>query len=320
MNELQSNNYYYDLRSHYSYHENAVKDYVFMNALKDAIGLNSSEFEDRVILELGSGTGIFSMLIARAGAKHVYAWEPSSISEISKEIIKANKLDNIITVLNCPIADIKIPGKVDVVFTSAFGISFYLDSFLPQFLFARDNYLKENGILLPQLAEFSLSTAIKSRYGRPESFWDDVYGFDFTPIKDNSFNEPYMYFVSPQMIKSEISIFQPLDFNTLSINNLNVKHSFTIKCNEEHEVSSFVFWFKVIFNNNVIFDTSPYKDQTHFCQIIFDIKEPFQVKEGDIISGTISINLNDNKTRPIFYKIKYTINKSEEIKQIFVLQ
>lgn len=320
MANLQSNEYYFDLRSHYSYYESALKDYAFVNAVSDAIGLNASKIRDKVVLEIGSGTGVFAMVIARTGARHVYAWEPSALSETSAEVVKRNNLESRITVLNQPLSNIHLPEKVDVLFTAAFGVSFYLDSLLPEFLFARDNLLREGGVVMPRSVEFSLAAAVQSRYGRPDEFWNDVYGFDFTPIGENSFGEPYLLLASPQMIKSEPSDFLQIDFETIDSVNLDVNQPFTIRCNADHEVSSFLFWFKVGFQRDMVFDTAPYKDQTHFCQLVFDIKDPFLVKDGDVISGTFSIKIRDKKTRPIFYKISYAVNNSEEIQQIFVLQ
>lgn len=49
---------------------------------------------DKVVLDVGSGTGILSMFAAKAGAKAVIAIEYSNIAEQSKQIIKDNKLDH----------------------------------------------------------------------------------------------------------------------------------------------------------------------------------------------------------------------------------
>jgi ribosomal protein L11 methylase PrmA len=49
-------------------------------------------FKDKIVLDVGCGTGILSIFASRAGAKHVYGLELASIAEHAKTIIKNNGL------------------------------------------------------------------------------------------------------------------------------------------------------------------------------------------------------------------------------------
>ena len=51
------------------------------------------------MLDVGCGTGILSMLCATHGAKKVFAVEASDMADITRHIVKQNKLDHIIKVL-----------------------------------------------------------------------------------------------------------------------------------------------------------------------------------------------------------------------------
>ena len=65
------NDYYFDSYAQISIHEEMLKDSVRTNAYKDAILNNKHLFKNKVVLDVGCGTGILSMFAAQAGAKHV---------------------------------------------------------------------------------------------------------------------------------------------------------------------------------------------------------------------------------------------------------
>ena len=91
--------YYYGSYSHFYIHEEMLKDTVRTTSYQRAIEDNPQDFKDKIVLDIGAGTGILSIFAARAGAKHVYAIENAEIALFAKEIVRKNKLDDKITVL-----------------------------------------------------------------------------------------------------------------------------------------------------------------------------------------------------------------------------
>lgn len=57
-----------------------LKDQVRTEAYKNAIEQNSALFMDKVVLDVGCGTGILSIFAAKAGAKIVYAIDNAEIT------------------------------------------------------------------------------------------------------------------------------------------------------------------------------------------------------------------------------------------------
>lgn len=49
-------------------------------AYKNAIERNADYFKDKVVMDIGCGTGVLSIFAAKAGAKHVYAIENAEIA------------------------------------------------------------------------------------------------------------------------------------------------------------------------------------------------------------------------------------------------
>jgi predicted RNA methylase len=56
-----------------------LKDSVRTLTYRQAIEGNAHLFKDKIVLDVGCGTGILSMFAAKAGATHVYAIDMSTI-------------------------------------------------------------------------------------------------------------------------------------------------------------------------------------------------------------------------------------------------
>ena len=65
----------------------------------------------KIVLDVGSGTGILSLFCAQAGAKHVYAVEASEgINKLSRSIVQLNGFSDRITVIHGEIEKIELPN------------------------------------------------------------------------------------------------------------------------------------------------------------------------------------------------------------------
>jgi protein arginine N-methyltransferase 1 len=90
---------YFDSYSHYYIHEEMLKDVSRTAAYRDAMILNRDAFKDKIVLDVGCGTGILSIFAVKAGAKHVYAIEAADIAHYAREIIAKNGLSDHITII-----------------------------------------------------------------------------------------------------------------------------------------------------------------------------------------------------------------------------
>lgn len=68
-----------------------MQDFVRTSTYQKAVLSNLSDFKDKVVLDVGAGSGILSFFAAQAGAKHVYAVEASSMA-VHCEVIGPNYL------------------------------------------------------------------------------------------------------------------------------------------------------------------------------------------------------------------------------------
>jgi hypothetical protein len=119
--ERTSRDYYFDSYAHHAIHEEMLKDEVRTRTYQLAILENRHLFRDKVVLDVGCGTGILSMFAAQAGAKHVYGVDCSSIIEQARKIVARNGFGDRITLIRGKVEEIELPvQKVDIIGTYRF--------------------------------------------------------------------------------------------------------------------------------------------------------------------------------------------------------
>jgi len=139
---MSSSDYYWNSYAHFGIHEEMLKDDVRTRSYRNAIKDNPHLFRDKIVMDIGCGTGILSLFAAQAGAKHVYAIDNSSIIEQARVIAKSNNMDERITFIRGMVEEIELPvDGVDVIISEWMGYFLFYESMLNTVLFARDKWL-----------------------------------------------------------------------------------------------------------------------------------------------------------------------------------
>ncbi|KAL2762947.1 protein arginine N-methyltransferase 1 isoform 4 [Daubentonia madagascariensis] len=141
--DMTSKDYYFDSYAHFGIHEEMLKDEVRTLTYRNSMFHNRHLFKDKVVLDVGSGTGILCMFAAKAGARKVIGIECSSISDYAVKIVKANKLDHVVTIIKGKVEEVELPvEKVDIIISEWMGYCLFYESMLNTVLYARDKWLE----------------------------------------------------------------------------------------------------------------------------------------------------------------------------------
>ncbi|XP_064335008.1 protein arginine N-methyltransferase 8 isoform X2 [Camelus dromedarius] len=285
--EMTSRDYYFDSYAHFGIHEEMLKDEVRTLTYRNSMYHNKHVFKDKVVLDVGSGTGILSMFAAKAGAKKVFGIECSSISDYSEKIIKANHLDNIITIFKGKVEEVELPvEKVDIIISEWMGYCLFYESMLNTVIFARDKWLKPGGLMFPDRAALYV-VAIEDRQYKDFKihWWENVYGFDMTCIRDVAMKEPLVDIVDPKQV---------------------VTNACLIKIQRNDYIHALVTYFNIEFtkcHKKMGFSTAPDAPYTHWKQTVFYLEDYLTVRRGEEIYGTISMKPNAKNVRDLDFTV-----------------
>merc|ERR1712241_1657824 len=148
--EMTSKDYYFDSYAHFGIHEEMLKDEVRTLTYRNSMWHNKHLFKNKIVLDVGCGTGILSMFAAKAGAAHVIGVDMSGIVEYAKKIVNRKGLGDRVTIIRGKIEEITIPvEKVDIIISEWMGYCLFYESMLDTVLFARDKWLAPNGLMFP---------------------------------------------------------------------------------------------------------------------------------------------------------------------------
>ncbi|OSX57198.1 hypothetical protein POSPLADRAFT_1067922 [Postia placenta MAD-698-R-SB12] len=246
--------------SHYfqSYGENDIHSVMIQDKVRTATYakfiLESAElFRDAIVLDVGCGTGILSLFAAKAGAKRVFAVDASNIAEKARQIVKDNKLDDVITVIRGKVEEIMLPDditQVDIIVSEWMGYALLYESMLDSVLHARDRFLRPDGVMAPSECKMMLglcegSEIFKERVG----FWSDIYGFDLTAMAHDVYSEAIVDVVGPETMVSEPYSVKDLHLATITPKQLDFSAPFILTSTAERrtKVHALVLYFDVFF-------------------------------------------------------------------------
>jgi len=308
--EMTSKDYYFDSYAHFGIHEEMLKDEVRTLTYRNSMWHNKHLFKGKVVLDVGCGTGILSMFAAKAGAKMVIGVDMSSIVDHAKQIVKDNKLDDVVTIIRGKVEEISLPegvDKVDIIISEWMGYCLFYESMLDTVLYARDKWLAEGGLMFPDRANLYI-TGIEDRQYKDDkiNWWDDVYGFDMSSIRKVAISEPLVDSVDHKCLVTSNCLIKEIDIQTVKKEDIPFSSPFHLSFKRNDYLHALVTYFTVEFSHchkRIGFSTSPEHQYTHWKQTVFYLEDYLTSKKGEEVTGTFTMKPNQRNVRDLDFEI-----------------
>ncbi|XP_074877600.1 histone-arginine methyltransferase CARM1-like isoform X2 [Buteo buteo] len=287
-----------------SQQQNMMQDFVRTATYHRAIVQNYTDFTDKVVLDVGCGSGILSFFAVQAGARRVYAVEASSMAKYAELLVRSNNLSDKITILAGKIEEISLPENVDVVISEPMGYMLFNERMLESYLHSK-KWLKSNGMMFPtysdiHLAPFSDEQLYMEHYSRANFWYQEwFYGVNLSSLRSAAVDE---YLQQPIVDTFDVRILMAqtvkytINFMEATEEDLHrVEIPFVFQMMQSGLIHGLAFWFDVAFVGSLVtvwLSTAPTEPLTHWYQVRCLLQTPLFAKEGETLSGKVLLVAN----------------------------
>jgi protein arginine N-methyltransferase 1 len=256
----------------------AVRMDAYVQALRNAVK------PDSVVLDIGSGTGIFALLACKFGARRVYAIEPDSAIEVARESAARNGCADRIDFIQDVSTRVTLPERADVLISDLRGILPLFQHHIPSIRDARRRLLTPGAALIP--CRDTLWAAVVEApdlYARQVTPWGDhTYGLDLEASRRLLVNTWNKGKVAPGQLLVPPQCWAKLDYATVEDADLGGTLTWTAtRPGTGHGLS---VWFDAVLAEGLTITNAPGAPELIYGSAFFPWPEPVVLDAGDSVA------------------------------------
>jgi hypothetical protein len=263
---------------HLSMMNDRLRNKAYFDAIKLAIK------DDDLVLEIGTGSGLLSMMAADAGAKKVITCESSrTISEVAEKIIYKNGYSGTVNVVKKNSTDLivgkDLPRKADVVISEILSAEFVGEGVRSTIFDTNNRLLDENGRMIPESGNIMIALLGDNAEIINKVSVGNVNGFDlskFNSITNNKF--AFHLSETPKFLsKAEVAFKLNLyDKQKVSRKELIL----TLIAQEAGICVGVIQWMKIQLFKDIRYENKPGQTNSHWPTLIYRFDNPVKLIAG----------------------------------------
>jgi protein arginine N-methyltransferase 1 len=241
-----------------------------------------------VVLDIGTGTGIFALMACRFGARRVYAIEPSDVIQLAREISASNGCASQIEFIEDSSTQVTLPEQADVIIADVHGV--LPETHVPIMIDARERLLAPGGILIPQRdTMWAAVVDVPALYGRHADPWDQAaHGLDMSAARRmvmNSSHRSGRPKLTPEQFLVDPCQWAELDYTRVESAELAADLRWTaVRPGTGHGL---IVWFDSTLAEGIGFSNTPLGPGLVYGSLFLPWSEPVTLDVGDTVSVTL---------------------------------
>lgn len=251
----------------------------YMNAINQAVNGR------QVVLEIGTGSGLLSMMAVDAGARKVITCEANQmIADVAKKIISQNGFSEYINVINKMSTELVVggdlPGKADLVISEILSSELVGEGVIPTMLDVNRRLLNENGKLIPESGEIRVALLRNSAKSNEDVIVSNMHDYDFS--KYNQITQVKCINILKEEPCFGSSVEVAFSFNFYDSETLIEREKIIeMEVLETGVYIGLMTWLKLDLYDDIVFENKPSKLGSGWVNPMYRFECPLQVSKGD---------------------------------------
>jgi len=275
----------YSLSGYGSMAADRVRVDAYAEALRKTVRVGS------VVVEIGTGPGIFAVLACQIGASRVYAIEPSEIIQVAREVAAANGYKDKIEFFEQFSNHVTLPTRADVIVSDLRGVLPLLERHIPSIVDARVRFLAPGGMLIPRKDTLWVAIAEAPKpYGALVDPWDrNAFGQDLSPARRLIVNDVQKVSADVERLLTAGRLWATLDYS--SIENPDVRGNLEWRVERAGTGHGLVVWFDADLADGIGFSNFPSPRETVYGSLFFPWPQPVPLAPGQFVAVNLEAKL-----------------------------
>lgn len=255
-----------------------IADRVRMEAYAEA--LRRTVEPGCVVLDLGTGPGIWAVVACKLGAGRVVALESHSIIQVAREVAASNQCADKIEFIERVSTSVELPIQADVIVSDMRSVLPLYGQNIPAIADARRRFLATRGVLIGR-RDIIWAAPIEApqSYDRLAGPWEhNLLKQDLGPARRRAVNAPQKAHATPNQLLARPKTWVTLDYRTME--DPSVQGQLEWHLERSGTGHGFLVWFDAELTDGVGFSNAPGAPETIYGSQFFPWQTPVSLTVG----------------------------------------